>query len=210
MMIKAVIFDFDNVLIDSIKQAKDYYHQIFSHFDRKFPSKNKERMLYTLDENAKYKLFFSDINRKAFFDYKYSIDFKDYIDKVKLIKGSKELLVYLKSKKIKIGLVTNRGDSTYYILDHFKIKKYFDVILTAKHIKKAKPDPYPINLAVKKLKVHKKDIIYVGDDKVDITAGKNAKVKVILYKNNFRGADYQIKNLLDIKKIISYRKFLNT
>jgi len=203
MMIRAVIFDFDNVLIDSIKQAKDYYHQIFSHFGRRFPSKKKERLLYTLDENAKYRLFFSDISRKEFFDYKYSIDFGDYIKEVKLVKGSKELLTYLKSKKIKIGLVTNRGDSTFYILDYFMIKRYFDVVLTSRHMKKVKPDPYPIDLAVKRLKVSKKDVLYVGDDKVDIAAGKNADVKVILFKNRFRGADYHIKNILDIKKIIS-------
>lgn len=201
-MIKAIIFDFDNVLIDSRRQALTYQKVIFKHFNVEFPEGKRQRILYTISEEDQYKIFFSKVNKKEFWNYANSLNFKKYLKSIKISRDSKILLKFLKNNKYKVAIVTNRSDTTYQILDYFKIKDYFDVILTSEHIKKHKPDPYPINLAVKKLGLKKSEVLYVGDDKVDIEAGKKAKVKVIMYKNKFKGADYYINSLKQIKKIL--------
>ncbi|TKJ16995.1 hypothetical protein CEE44_00475 [Candidatus Woesearchaeota archaeon B3_Woes] len=201
-MIKAIIFDFDNVVISSIKQVLAYDKLIFKHFNIKFPKGKKQRLLYTLCEEDQYPVFFSSINKKEFLEYKHSIDFRKYLKFIKISKNTKTLFRFLKNNGYKIAIVTNRSDTTYQILDYFKIKGYFDVILTSEHMKKHKPDPYPINLAVKKLGLRKSEVLYVGDDKVDIEAGKKARVDVIMYKNKFKGADYYINSLKQIKKIL--------
>ncbi len=200
-MIKAVIFDLDQVLIKSIKPIFAFYKVIFKKFGLKFPKGKKRRLLYTLTGEGNYKVFFSKINEKEYKSFIRSLDFNEYIKPIEISKNAIELLKYLK-KKYKIALVTNRGNSTYLVLDKFKIKKYFDVVLTGKDIKKPKPNPYPINLVAKKLKLGKTEILYVGDDIVDIGAGKRANVNVVLYKNKFKGADYYINDLKKIKKII--------
>jgi len=88
------------------------------------------------------------------------------------------------------------------ILDYFKIKKYFNCIIDVYDVKKPKPNPEPVLKALKKLKVNKNQALYVGDDKVDILAGKRAGVKVVLYKQKFKNADYHINDLIKIKDII--------
>lgn len=201
-MIKAVIFDFDNVLIDSRRGTLTYKRPIFKHFGVKFPKGKKQRLLYTLCEEDQYKIFFSKVNEKEYWTYKNKINFTKHLKFIKISKNMKTLFRFLKNNSYKIAIVTNRSDTTYQILDYFKIKDYFDVILTSEHIKKHKPDPYPINLAVKKLGLKKSEALYIGDDKVDIEAGKKAKVKVVLYKNKFKGADYYINDLRQIKNII--------
>ena len=202
-MIKAVIFDFDNVLIKSIREVLIYQRRIFKRFGIKFPKGKKQRLLYTLDESDHYKIFFSDISKKEYDDYIKHINFRKYLRFIKISKNIKNLLRFLQNKKYKIAIVTNRHETTYMILDYFKIRKYFNVIVTGEHIKKHKPDPYPINLAVKRLGLKKSEVLYVGDDKVDIEAAKKAKVKIVLYINKFKGADYYINDLRQIKKIIS-------
>ena len=201
-MIKVVIFDLDEVLIKSKKQTLILYRHLFNFFGIKFPEKNKQRLLYTQSEKNNYKSFFSKINKKNYFDYRKSIDFKDYIKFIKISKNTKIILKFLKENKIKMAIATNRGSSTKTVLDYFKIREYFDLIITEKDIKKPKPDPFPINLAIKKLKIKKEEVLYVGDDIIDIKAGKGAGVKMVLYGNKFKGADYYISNLIQIKKII--------
>ncbi|MCK4521695.1 MAG: HAD-IA family hydrolase [Nanoarchaeota archaeon] len=191
------------VLINSIKQVVLYNKYVFKHFNIEFPKKQEQRKLYTLDAKGNYKHFIKGrIDEKDYYNFRESIDLKKYLKYIKLNKNAKKLLDYLKKNKIKIAVATNRGNSTFLILKKFKIKKYFDVIITDRDIKKAKPHPDSINKAVKKLKLKKSEVLYVGDDIVDIEAGKRAKVKVALYGNKFKGADYYIKDLMKIEELL--------
>jgi len=199
-MIKAVIFDLDLVLINALKEIFSLNDYMSKHFKIKLPK--KKRLLYTLDTEAIRKRFYSKINKKEFYDYYKNRDFKDYLSSIKVHKNAREILKYLKNNKYKIALVTNRGHSTQLILNYFKIAKYFDSVLTVYDIKKPKPNPQPIIKTMKTLKVKKSEVLYVGDDIIDVRAGKGAGVSVVLYTNKFKGADYYIKDLIQIKNIL--------
>ncbi len=201
-MKKAVIFDLDEVLIDSVESGVAFYKHTFKHFNIKLPKGKKQRLLYTLSGEGNYNAFFRTISKDEYFKYKKSINFNKYLKLIKISKNAKELLKFLVNKKYKTAIVTNRGRTTYLILKRFKIEKYFDIVLIDKDMKRTKPDPYSINLAVKKLKVKKSEVLYLGDDIVDIKAAKKAKVKIALYKNKFKGADYYINDLLKLKKYL--------
>lgn len=63
-----------------------------------------------------------------------------------------------------------------YTLAPFKLSEFFEVRVTADDIKKSKPDPEGINLALNRLKAGPKESMYVGDSPADIIAGKRAGV----------------------------------
>ena len=76
-----------------------------------------------------------------------------------------------------MALVTSRlKPTTYQGLDIFGIEKFFDVIITADDVTKHKPDPQPIDIALKNLESSREQAVMVGDTKQDILCAKNAGV----------------------------------
>ena len=118
-------------------------------------------------------------------------------------------------KAYRLGIVTGRPrKEANYVLERFDVKNYFDVVITMEDIpsNKGKPDPYGLNLALKKLNVQQ--ACYVGDNIDDIKSAVSAGVvpigiilsyayrkKVIeLFKN--AGAKYILRNINDIREVL--------
>ena len=80
------------------------------------------------------------------------------------------------NENYKLGIVTGRPRKELeYTLKRFKISKYFDITVCMEDTKgKGKPDPFGIELALKKLKAGR--AIYVGDTIDDIVAAKAAGI----------------------------------
>ncbi|MBW2984542.1 HAD-IA family hydrolase [Candidatus Woesearchaeota archaeon] len=89
------------------------------------------------------------------------------------------VLARLKSK-YRLAILTGRPkQEAEYALKRFKAAKFFDLLITMDDLpeNKQKPDPYGINLIMKKLKV--KEAIYFGDGVDDIIMAIKAKIKPI-------------------------------
>lgn len=83
-------------------------------------------------------------------------------------------------EKHSLGIVTGRPkEETMLVLRKFQVDTLFDVIVAMEDYppEKAKPDPYPIKLALEK--IGKKLAVYIGDSVDDIVAAKLAGVRAI-------------------------------
>ncbi len=83
-------------------------------------------------------------------------------------------------RKYRLGIVTGRPRAeTLYVLKKFSVEEVFDVIVAMEDYPadKAKPDPYPLCLALERLGLEK--AVYVGDSVDDIIAAKRAGIEVI-------------------------------
>jgi pyrophosphatase PpaX len=100
----------------------------------------------------------------------------------RLASNSAEVLANLKSRRFRIGVVTN-GDEKRVIsgLKRKGIFNIFDVVICGDHvsIEEQKPSPRQILLALERLNVKPEDAVYVGDTSFDVLAGKNAGVKTV-------------------------------
>ncbi len=100
----------------------------------------------------------------------------------RLASNSAGVLSSLKSRRFRIGLVTN-GDEKRVIsgLKRKGIFDIFDVVICGDHvsIEEQKPSPRQILLALERLNVKPEDAVYVGDTSFDVLAGKNAGVKTV-------------------------------
>ena len=91
--------------------------------------------------------------------------------------GITDLLRKIRGSGRRLALFTGvEKNMMEYTLNPFKLSEVFDVRITADDIRKSKPDPEGINLALKLLKASSKESIYVGDSPADILAGKRAGV----------------------------------
>ena len=91
--------------------------------------------------------------------------------------GIPELLRKIKGSGRRLALFTGvEKNMMEYTLTPFKLSEYFEVRITADDIKKSKPDPEGISLALSSIKASPKESIYVGDSPADIVAGKAAGV----------------------------------
>ncbi len=95
--------------------------------------------------------------------------------------GSQDFLSALKTKGIKIALVSNVGrkalDKALLKLD---LHPSFSVVVSRNDVQFIKPSGEGLSLALSRLQVAKDKALYVGDSLDDIQAAKAAGVKVII------------------------------
>lgn len=219
-MIKAVLFDLDNTLIDFIKMKKmscdsaidsmigaglniehdKAFKVLFALYD-KYGLEEKtifQRFLKKVAGEVDYKVLASGIvaYRRVRSSFLEAYPNADYV------------LLRLKSKGIKLGIVTDAPRLKAWIrLASIKLGNYFDVVVTYEDTNKFKPSEMPFKAAIKKLKVRAEECLMVGDwPERDIKGAKKLGMKTCFarYGNpNVRKsyADYEIndiKMLLDI------------
>lgn len=171
-MLKAVIFDFDGVLIDSTFQFVKVFQKGALEMGLKIPTKK--------DIINTFGLTWPEMIKKIFGrDKKYRLTlekiWEEYEDEMKLAKGLENILTDLRIKK---AIATSAGES--YPRRVLKdLIKYFDVIVTRESTKKHKPYPEPLLLACKKLKIKPAEAVYVGDHLIDFETAQNAGMDFI-------------------------------
>ncbi len=196
--VKAVLFDLDGVLVDSLDAWYYTYDDIIRHFKVKPIPKKEFKNIFgnTIEANVRriVKITTKEANKLA---VKYFNKNKAY---VKFFPETKSVLKKLSNSKVKIALITNTPNKILIlVLKHHKIKKYFNAIVTIDDVKKGKPAPDMVLKACKLLRVKPENTILVGDTKNDMLAGKRAGCITVGYKTD---GDYRINNLQQIEKFI--------
>lgn len=91
--------------------------------------------------------------------------------------GITELLRKIKSSGRRLALFTGvEKNMMEYTLTPFKLSEFFEVRITADDVKKSKPDPEGISLALTRINASPGESMYVGDSPNDIIAGRRAGV----------------------------------
>jgi phosphoglycolate phosphatase len=107
--------------------------------------------------------------------------------KPKLYEGTEAKLRELFDKGFKLGIATNGVTKiTEELIDGLGIRELFYVIVGADLVENGKPAPDLIIHACKVSKVQAIECMYVGDQKTDIEAAKNAGVLLGLGVRNFK------------------------
>jgi len=114
---------------------------------------------------------------------------------------SREVLKILKDNNIKLAIVTNQTKKQATV--SLKIIKFdkFSTVITADMVKRAKPYPDSLNLALKKLKLKNNEVIFIGDTKNDVKAGHAARIETYLLEHKYN-QHIKTKKIKTLKKIV--------
>jgi HAD superfamily hydrolase (TIGR01549 family) len=94
-----------------------------------------------------------------------------------LFSNTIEILTRIKRNGFSVGIVTTKYHHRIdAILNKYGICSLVDIIVGLDDVKKAKPDPEALLLAIDRLRVNIKDVLYTGDSLIDAETAKNAHV----------------------------------
>jgi len=175
---KAIIFDYDGVIVDSLDVVHVIYKEIIKHFNNPLFSDVKKN-IDSYDVDWKSTLRNVGITKKKDIEkikQIYIKEFNKHKELTKLVPGIKEVLEELKPN-YKLAVASNNFKKEIEsILKKFNILDYFDAVVGGeKEI--LKPDPTILIQCMKKLKTKPEETVYIGDMDGDIIAGRNAKLK---------------------------------
>ena len=182
--VKAVIFDLDGSLIDSMwvwTRIDEEYLDMkgFGNVDREALRVQIEGM--TFHETAVFfKEHFSmpDDIEKIKADWS-KMAWDKYEKEVLLKPGALEFLNGCKKLQIRLGIATsNSRELSECVLKANLVKNMFDTIVTGSEVSKGKPDPDIYLKAARQLNVDPKDCLVFEDTLAGVMAGKNAGMKV--------------------------------
>jgi HAD superfamily hydrolase (TIGR01509 family) len=173
-VLKGVVFDLDGTLVDSLGTTFDAFNEAFV---RLGGTRRTPEQIMAHFGTGEGEIFVQMIGReKAKEAYFY---FREYFDQhiktVPLHSGVKELLDDLKALDIPISIFTGRGwETTQLILNHHGLTDRFVTVVAHDHVKKPKPSPEGLFLAMSRMSLVPQEILFVGDSPVDIQAANSA------------------------------------
>ena len=204
-MFKAIIFDLDGTILDTIETIA-YYGNLTLEKYGFAPIETKEynfmagngakhliKSMLAASGSEDVKMF-----EKVFADYNEAYN-RDTLYKTKVYDGIRELISAAKEKGIKLSVLSNKPhEATVDVLSKFFDEDVFDVKLGAREGVPLKPDPMAAIELAKDLGVEKEECIYVGDTDVDMKTGKSAGFYTVGVLWGFRGREELEKNGADV------------
>lgn len=198
MKYKAVIFDMDGTILNTLEDLKNATNYTLRKFNMPERTLEEVRMFVgngirklieraVPAETTKEKI---DELLKVFLEY-YEIHSSD---NTCAYPGIKNLVENLKKLGIKTAVSTNKADEPAQELGKKYFNGIFDLIVGQKDGLRTKPAPDSVNEILRILNIQKKDAVYIGDSDVDIQTAKNSDLDFIGVSWGFRGRKFLEQN----------------
>lgn len=212
-MIKAVLFDLDGTLLDTIDDFVLVINKALGAEDKVLI--NRQSIMPYISNGARTMVKFafnidehSEVYEKHFNNV-LSLYAKHLGECAQLFSGMAEILQYIDDQHIKWGIVTNKHRRfSEPLLAIMKLKPH--TLVCADDVTNPKPAPEPVQLACKQLNCNPDHTIMIGDHERDIRSGNDAgSITVAANWGYVRdqesinwGADYILENPLELKTLI--------
>ena len=207
-MIKGIIFDFDGVIVDSIKAKSDAFANLYKKYDKEIVQQVRdhheanggisrfEKIKFYHQSFLNKKITNKEINELC---NRFSSIVVDKVIDSPYILGS---LDYIKKNYKKFKLFISTGTPTFEInqilkakgINHFFIETFGSPSSKINHI----------NKIILKYKLNSNDLIFYGDTLTDLNAARIAEIPFVLVENDFNKIFFKtykgqkIKNFLEI------------
>ncbi|MCR1918690.1 HAD family phosphatase [Frisingicoccus caecimuris] len=210
--IKAVLFDLDGTLVESMSMWGD----IDVDYLKKFHIPVPEGLQKAIEGLSMYQTavyfkenFAIEDSLEEIMDEWNRMAYEKYTTEIPLKPGARAFLNGLKDKNIPCGIATsNSRILTEAILKSHQVENYFSVMVTGDEITNGKPDPEVYLEAAKKMGVAPEHCLVFEDIPFGIIAGKRAGMTVCAVEDAYSMKDMEEKIRLADFYIKSYEELL--
>lgn len=189
-MIKAIIFDLDGTLLDTLEDLTDSVNYVL--WKHAMPERTLDEIRSFIGNGIPTLIARSvPVNTDAetvkicvseMMEY-----YKDHAEiKTKPYEGITELLYELRKRNILTAVVTNKAEEAAKILCKAKFGDVLSLVIGDNGIDKLKPAPDNVFRALKELNLEKNEVLYVGDSDVDMITATNAGLESVGVTWGFR------------------------
>ncbi len=210
-MLKAVIFDMDGVLVDSMPYHADAWIAVFAetgiHINRQdiydIEGSNHEGIIRLVFRKAGRTPTQEDFKVLA----KKKMEIFTKINKVTVFPGIYECLELLKNKCL-LGVVSGSDKAVVIDLMERFFPETFDAVITGNDVEEGKPSPEPYLKAVKMLNVAKDECIVIENAPLGVESAKSAglfciAIPTYIEAQRLKGADVIVENHGMLKEFIA-------
>jgi len=182
-MLKAIIFDMDGVLIDSMPYHAQSW--IYTFNKAGIESVSKEDIYNLEGSNSKgmiEKIFeqYNKVPKREHFDQLPKLKKEHFFNnwEIKEFTGMNECLTKLK-KKFSLAVVSGADQKIVREILNQQYPNIFDVIITGNDVNNGKPDPEPYLNALEQLKIEPDECLVVENATFGVVSAKNAGIYCI-------------------------------
>jgi phosphoglycolate phosphatase len=194
---KAILFDWDNTLIDTIPCVHACINAVFDELGMPHWSMAEVHEKSQRSAREYFPELFGDQWRDVMKQFYHHYETK-HLEQLKLIDGSLELVQYAQSINIPMGIVSNK--TSHFLkaeIDHLNWGSYFKAIVGSGDCALDKPAPDPIYRALELMNISaSSNIWFIGDTPNDIICALSAGC-IPIY------VDHSVITLNDVKKKLS-------
>jgi len=179
--IRAVVFDLDGTVIDSLGSHAESFVELFKLFGKTVSKKKIQSLLRSPTEEIYSKLHarqLLDLELEKFLEIRREI-YYHLVQTKKMVFPDASVCLRQLRKNFKLGLATNSSRIT---LNHSVSKpflKQFDATITFSEVLRPKPNPEMLYKICRKLAVRPSQCAFVGDSVMDLKAAKRCGMKPI-------------------------------
>ena len=198
MNYKAVIFDLDGTILNTLDDLADSVNYALSYFG--FPVRTIDEVREFVGNGIKNLILRAVPKGTSEQTAEKVLDcFKSYYKehsavKTKAYDGINQCILNLKQKDIKIAVVTNKAHFAAVPLCDMYFPGLIDVVIGEREGVRKKPHPDTVIQAMESIGVVSSDCVYVGDSDVDIDTAKNSGMPCISVTWGFRSRDFLLDN----------------
>jgi phosphoglycolate phosphatase len=215
MIVRAVLFDLDGTLVDSLDDLADAVNHMLAGFGRPGlataeirpllgkGTRNLVQQILGTADNAEIEeglAHFLEYNRRHI------------ADKSRLYPGARETLEMLAANTISLAAISNKNEAlSRLILEELRIDSFFETICGGDTFEEMKPSPLPLLKVVEYLTIPASCTVMVGDSINDVQAGIRAGITTIGCSwgygdlEELREADHVAASCYDVARLLLSR-----
>lgn len=204
---KAVIFDFDGLILDTESAWFQAYHTIYAEHEVVLPIDLWVKGVGTYNAFDPHKHLEQALGQslsKEELEQRFQTNFKGILQGTELREGVVQYLESAREMGLRIGLASSSPN--YWVegyLNDYGIRHYFETLCTSDDVQHVKPDPELYLLALKRLEVEAKDAVAFEDSSHGAHAAVQAGVTCVIVPNSvtklgeFPHYHYRINSMAD-------------